>query len=68
MVGPQLSFDKNQLVMMTPVGITNQDRGRFIARSHGLVIVRNNGSTVITYDWKKVLRGDYIQSKNSDGI
>ena len=26
-VGPQLSFDKSQLCMMTPVGITKQDQG-----------------------------------------
>lgn len=26
------------------------------------------GTTTITYDWRKVERGDFIQSKNSDGI
>ena len=32
------------------------------------MIVRNVGSTTITYDWKRVHRGDFIQSKCSDGI
>jgi hypothetical protein len=31
-VGPQLSFDKNHLVMMTPVGITKQDSGTLIVQ------------------------------------
>jgi hypothetical protein len=50
MTGPQLTFDKNQLCMMTPVSVIAQDQ----------VIVRNVGSTTITYDWKRVHRGDFI--------
>jgi len=42
--------------MMTQVGKIEQDK----------LVVTNVGSTTITYDWKKYLRGDYIPSKNSD--
>ena len=31
-----------------------------------LVVVKNHGSTTITYEWKKVQRGDHIASKKSD--
>jgi hypothetical protein len=44
--------------MMTPVGITAQDQ----------VKISNVGVTTITYDWRKVQRGDFIASKNSDGV
>ena len=30
--------------------------------------MKNTGSTTVTYEWKKIIRGDYIPSKNSDGI
>lgn len=30
------------------------------------VVVKNQGSTTITYEWKKVQRGDHIASKKSD--
>lgn len=26
------------------------------------------GTTTVTYDWKKVYRGDFVASKNSDGV
>ena len=31
-----------------------------------IVVVTNHGSTTITYEWKKVQRGDHIASKKSD--
>ena len=31
-----------------------------------IVIVKNHGSTTITYEWKRVQRGDHIASKKSD--
>lgn len=34
----------------------------------GIVVVTNVGSTTVTYMWKKVQRGDYIQSKSSDAV
>ena len=30
--------------------------------------MKNTGSTTVTYEWKKIERGDYIPSKKSDGI
>jgi hypothetical protein len=30
--------------------------------------MKNVGSTTVTYEWKKIVRGDYIPSKHSDGI
>jgi hypothetical protein len=30
--------------------------------------MKNVGSTTVTYDWKKVHRGDFITSKHSDGV
>lgn len=30
--------------------------------------MRNNGTTTVTYEWKKIERGDFIASKNSDGV
>ena len=30
--------------------------------------MKNVGSTTVTYEWKKIERGDYIPSKNSDGV
>ena len=44
--------------MMTPVGSISQDR----------VVVKNVGTTTVAYDWRKIQRGDFIQSKNSDGV
>ena len=32
------------------------------------MVVSNVGTTTVTYDWRKVNRADYIQSKNSDGV
>jgi hypothetical protein len=32
------------------------------------VILKNTGTTTVTYEWKKIERGDYIPSKNSDGV
>jgi hypothetical protein len=32
------------------------------------VIVKNTGSTTVTYEWKKNIRGDYIPSKKSDFV
>lgn len=32
------------------------------------VILKNIGSTTVTYEWKKIIRSDYVLSKNSDGI
>ena len=43
---------------MTPITVTAQDQ----------VILKNVGTTIVTYDWKKVLRGDFVASKNSDGV
>ena len=31
-----------------------------------LVLVTNHGTTTVTYEWKKVQRGDHIASKKSD--
>ena len=31
-------------------------------------MVKNTGSTTVTYEWKKVQRQDFIPSKRSDGI
>lgn len=33
-----------------------------------LVVMKNTGTTTVTYEWKKIFRGDYISSKKSDGI
>lgn len=32
------------------------------------VIIKNTGSTTISYEWRKVLRDDFIPSKKSDQI
>ena len=56
--GPQISFDKNYLCMMTQVCQIKQDQ----------VILKNTGTTTVSYEWKKIERGDFIQAKNSDGI
>lgn len=32
------------------------------------MILHNSGTTTVTYEWKKIERGDFIASKNSDGI
>jgi hypothetical protein len=32
------------------------------------VVVKNIGSTTVTYEWKKNIRGDYISSKKSDFV
>jgi len=32
------------------------------------VVLKNTGTTTVTYEWKKIERGDFIQAKNSDGI
>ena len=32
------------------------------------MVVRNLGSTTVTYEWKKVQRGDHIAAKKSDFI
>lgn len=32
------------------------------------VVMKNTGTTTVTYEWKKIFRGDYIPSKKSDGI
>ena len=32
------------------------------------VIMKNTGTTTVTYEWKKIERGDFIASKNSDGV
>jgi hypothetical protein len=54
---------------MTPVGITAQDQGKeFLSLINYLVKISNVGVTTITYDWRKVQRGDFIASKNSDGV
>ena len=44
--------------MMTSVNKIKQDQ----------VILKNVGSTTVTYEWKKIIRSDYVLSKNSDGI
>jgi hypothetical protein len=30
--------------------------------------MRNQGTTTVTYEWKKIERGDFIASKHSDGV
>jgi hypothetical protein len=30
--------------------------------------MKNTGTTTVTYEWKKIVRGDYVPSKKSDGI
>jgi hypothetical protein len=32
------------------------------------VTVKNTGSTTVTYEWKKSIRGDHIPSKKSDFV
>ena len=56
--GPLIEFDKSYLCMMTPTHNIKQDQ----------VILRNSGTTTVTYEWKRIERGDYIPSKNSDGV
>jgi len=53
-----VSFDKAYLCMMAEVCSIKQDQ----------VVMKNTGSTTVTYEWKKIIRGDFIPSKNSDGI
>ena len=43
-----------------------QDKGKTIPFSTYLVVVKNIGTTTVTYEWKKVHRKDLIPSKNSD--
>ncbi len=33
-----------------------------------IVVLKNTGTTTVTYEWKRIERGDFIQSKHSDGI
>jgi len=54
--GPQLTFDKSHLCMVSPVGCIKED----------CVVVKNIGSTAVTYEWKKNIRGDHISAKKSD--
>ncbi len=56
--GPQISIAKNYLCMMTDIRNLKQDQ----------VVMKNTGTTTVTYEWKKIERGDFIQAKNSDGI
>ena len=42
--GPQLTFDKNYLFMSAELNEIKQDR----------VVIKNEGSTTVTYEWKKV--------------
>ena len=30
--------------------------------------VTNNGSTAIYYEWRKIIRGDYVEDKHSDPV
>ena len=32
------------------------------------MVMKNCGTTAVTYEWKKIIRGDFISSKKSDGI
>ena len=36
--------------------------------SSTIVVLKNTGSTTVTYEWKKIERGDHIPAKNSDGV
>lgn len=54
--GPQLAFDKNYLFMNAELDEISLD----------VVTMQNIGTTAITYEWKKVHRGDYIEAKKSD--
>ena len=71
-VGPQVAFDKAYLCMMTEVCKIKQDQGKLLEKTNQKryfsVILKNTGTTTVTYEWKKIIRGDYIKSKNSDGI
>ncbi len=54
--GPQLSFNKSYLFMNSELDQIKQD----------VVVVENIGSTTVTYEWKRVIRGDHVRSKRSD--
>lgn len=41
----------------------NADLGQV---KHDVVTVTNKGTTTVTYEWKRVVRGDFIASKKSD--
>jgi len=54
--GPQLTFSTEQLSMIAPKNQIQQDS----------VVVKNIGSTTVSYEWQKNHRGDFIPSKKSD--
>jgi hypothetical protein len=56
--GPQLSFDKTFLFMHADLNQIKQD----------VVVVENIGSTTVTYEWKRVIRGDHVRAKKSDMV
>ena len=43
-------------------------KNSFQSNFYVLVIMKNVGTTAVTYEWKKIVRGDFISSKKSDGI
>ncbi len=50
--------------MKSFVGQVSQASGTL--RPHPLVVVTNEGTATVYYEWKKVNRKDYIESKHSD--
>jgi hypothetical protein len=45
-----------------------QDKGKTHPCSSPQVVVKNIGTTTVTYEWKKVHRKDLIPSTNSDFV
>ncbi len=65
-----VTYDKNYLCMMTQVCKISQDQGNkssFKITNKAKILIylsivklKNTGSTTVTYEWKKIERGDYI--------
>ena len=70
MTGPQLTFDKTYLFMNAELDQIKQDIGELFPRltSSSLVVIQNIGSTTVTYEWKRVQRGDHVRAKQSDFV
>lgn len=45
-----------------------QDIGKALDLLIGIVTIKNVGSSTVTYEWKRVQRGDHIRSKKSDFV
>jgi hypothetical protein len=63
-----LQFSKNYLFMQSALEEIVQDKGKTRPFSFRLVVVKNIGTTTVTYEWKKVHRKDLIPSTNSDFV